>query len=366
MVSESTAGDPVRVLRTRREIAHARASAGAPPASASVETAVAASGGRLDVSFSAPRDRPARLEQEAAACLAATLALLPEALRGRLAVEAGEVRSSLQNGGGESALFSSGYRMASCRGVVLGLRDTREGEQAFESPWTGILEPGELDAALPVVLAPSAVLALVSYALEVTGSHMASESGAEMPGLTVLDTASSPYPPQHHPFIEDGTASPDRPLIEEGRWSNRQEHAGDDVDPLFFLLTRPERALRPLAAATHFNRRNLAVEHRRKVTAPAAAVMVDSWRVRVGPRSGAVPFHAELSCLGPDGERLAVSQAVALSFDPWGLLARVEGASGPTEPAVDEDPIEGDGYGSAPTLVTRVTLADLLPPEKAA
>ncbi len=321
------------LLRTRREISRARASAAAPPSSASLETLVAVSGGRLDISFTAPRDRPLGLEREAAACLEATLARLPAPLRGGLAVEAGEVRSLLCSETGEEPLFSRGYRMASCRGVVLGIG---EAGIPFEPSWTGIVEAGELDTALPVTLAPSAVLALVSYALEVAGSHPVAGSETGM-RITVIDTAASPYPPQHHPFETDGTPSPDRPLIEEGLWSDREEHAGDDVDPLFFLLTRPDRALRPLAAATHFNRRNLAVRCGRTVASPSPAILVDSWRVRVGPRGGAVPFHAWLSVAGLDGERLAVTTPVPLLLDPWEVLAGIQGArAGSVAPAVDE------------------------------
>jgi hypothetical protein len=230
---------------------------------------------------------------------------------------------------------------------------------AIDSPWTGTFAPEELDPSLPVVLAPSAVLSIISYALEVTGSH-ADARKAAVPGLTVVDTASSPYSPQHHPFEGDGTASPDRALIEEGLWQDREEHAGEGVDPLFFLLTRPERALRPLAASVHFSRRNLGVRSSRETAAPAVAAVVDSWLARVGPRSGAVPFHAEVSRTGPAGERLAVTSSLALNLDPWEVLARVEGAAGPPEPAVDEDPIEGNSYGSAPPLVLALSLADLL------
>jgi hypothetical protein len=258
-------------------------------------------------------------------------------------------------------LFSRVYRMASCRGVGLGVRVAESGP--FDVPWTGTVAAGEIDPSLPVLLGPSAVLALVSFALEVTGSHVELRSRTEAPGLSVTDTAGSPYPPQHHPFAEDGAPSPDRLLIDDGIWRNREEHAGDDVDPLFFLLTRPERALRPLAAATRFSRRNLSVRCGRTAPAPSPAILVDSWRVRVGPRGGAVPFHAELSVAGPDGERLAVTAPVPLVLDPWEVLARVRGACGPVAPGVDEDPIEGDGYGEAPTLATGLTLADLTAPE---
>jgi hypothetical protein len=136
------------------------------------------------------------------------------------------------------------------------------------------------------------------------------------------------------------------------------------VDPLFFLLTRPDRALRPLAAATHFSRRNLAVDCSRTAPWPDAAVVVDSWRVRVGPRSGIAPFQAELSWTGPNGGRRAVPAPVALQLDPWEVLAGVQGVCAPTAPALDEDPIEGDSYGLAPSLLTGLCLADLAVPEK--
>jgi hypothetical protein len=348
----------VTALQTLRAVTRARATAAGPPTCASLEMTVEMDAGRggLEVRFDAPCRRPTGLERAVAASLAATSARLPEAVRDRLEVELGHVRSVLRRDGGERPLLDQDYRLASCRGVLL---EAGEGE-VFRSPWTGSLEPAELDPSLPLVLGASAVLALLSYALEVTGSHVDARSPAPMPDLTVIDTAASPYPPQHHPFASDGAPSPDRPLIEEGRWRDREEHAGEGIDPLFVLLTRPDRALRPLAAATHFNRRNLAVRCARAAPLPAAAVLVDSWRVRVGPRGGAVPFHAELSRLGPDGERLAVSSTVGLRLDPWEVLAHVAGACGPPAPAVDADPIEGDSYGSAPPLVTGLLLADLV------
>lgn len=345
---------------TVRELAHARTEAAGPPISTSVELTVetGAEGG-VAVHFATPRERPEELERNAQRSLDATLEGLPEPLRPRAMVELGEVRACLQRDGAEHPLFASAYRLARCRGVVLAVEGTH-GPRAFESPWSGTMDAVALDAGLPVVLAPSAVLALVSYCLEVTGGHVDERGDADVAELTITDTSRSPYPPQHHPFTSTGEAAHDRVLVDAGRWSDRAEHAGDDVDPLFYLLTRPERALRPLAAATHFNRRNLAVDCGRKVATPCPAVVVDSWRVRVGPRHGRVPFHAELSYLGAGRERLAVVPTVAVELDPWNVLLRVRGATGPVAPAVDEDPIEGDGYGTAPVLATDLALADLL------
>jgi hypothetical protein len=368
----------VKEPSTVREIRYARASAGAAAAtSASVALSVESEEGRgLAVSFAARRSRPLALERQAAARAAETASGLPGELRRRLLVEVGEVRSALETpetretpeeaGGEDRLLFARRYEVASCRGTVLGIRDSPAGAGGsfpsgpFRSPWAGTMAAGELAAELPLVLGPSAVLALVSYALEVAGDDAARQGPAEPPRLTVIDTASSPYPPQHHPFEGDGTPSADRPLLEDGRWRDRELHAGEGVDPLFFLLTRPDRALRPLAAATHFNRRNLEVRWGGEAPAPAPAVLVDSWRVRVGPRAGIVPFHAELALVEADGTRWAVDAPVALALDPWEVLARVLGGCGPPAPAVDEDPIEGASYGNAPALATSLTLAELL------
>jgi hypothetical protein len=346
---------------TVRELAHARTGAAGPLTSTSVELTVEArADAGVAVRFSAPRERPEALERSARRSLDATLERLPGPLRPRAMVELGEVRARIRRDGVERPLFAAGYRLARCRGVVLAIEDARE-TGAFDSPWSGTMEASALDERLPVVLAPSAVLALVSFALEVTGGHVDERRDANVSGLTITDTSRSPYPPQHHPFTSTGEDAADRVLVDAGRWCDRAEHAGDDVDPLFYLLTRPERALRPLAAATHFNRRNLTVECGREASLPSPAVVVDSWRVRVGPRRGRVPFHAELSYLGADRERLAVVPTVALELDTWDTLLRVQGAGGATAPAVDEDPIEGDGYGTAPVLVTDLVLADLLP-----
>lgn len=341
------------ITRTVREVARARASAFAPLSSSSIELTLETRDGQdLNVRFDAPRERPVPLELAAAEGLERLAAGLPEPLRGRLVVEAGEVRARLYREGEERQLVSGTYLLASCRGVVL---------DNSAVPWTGTLAAEDVDPALPLVLAPSAVLALASFALEVTGGHVEARS-TEVP-VTVIDTASSPYPPQHHPFDGNGAASPERTLLADGRWQDREESAGDAVDPLFFLLTHPARALGPLAASSHFNRRNLEVRCGRSVPEPSPAILVDSWRARVGPRAGVVPFQAELSRTGPGGERLALASPLVLQLDPWEVLARVRGASRPAAPAVDEDPIEGDGYGLAPTLVTDLTLADLRPPK---
>jgi hypothetical protein len=394
----------VKEVSTVREIRYARSGAGEAGAAAATSASVALSveggeGRGLAVSFAARRSRPKELERRAAARAAETASGLPGELRRRLLVEVGEVRSVLEAqeryetretretrqsreraGGGDRVLFARRYEVASCRGTVLGIRDGPAGSGGsflrsrarsagsggspapapFPSPWAGTMATGDLAAELPLVLTPSAVLALVSYALEVAGDHVAREAPAELARLTVIDTASSPYPPQHHPFEGDGTPAADRPLLEDGRWRDRELHAGEGVDPLFFLLTRPDRALRPLAAATHFNRRNLEVRWGGEASAPAPAVSVDSWRVRVGPRAGIVPFHAELAQVEADGTRRAVEAPVALALDPWEVLARVLGECGPPAPAVDEDPIEGASYGTAPALATSLTLAELL------
>jgi hypothetical protein len=246
---------------------------------------------------------------------------------------------------------------------VLGIRDGLS-RGPFAVPWTGTVAAGEIDPSLPVLLGPSAALALISFALDVTGGHVSAWENAKIPGVTVTDTASSPYPPQHHPFAEDGTASLDRTLLAKGSWSNREEHAGDAVDPLFFLFTRPERALSPLAASTQLNRRNLAVRCDQALSLSLPAVLIESWCARTAARAGVVPSQAELAYVTPDGNRLAAAGSVPLQLDPWEVLSRIQGAGAPATPAVEEDPIEGNSYGLAPLLVTGLSLDHLTAPRK--
>jgi len=348
------------LLTTTRELSQARATVGGHPICASLELAVASeAGGELAARFTAPRRRPRHLEAQSGASCAATAARLPAALRPSLAVESGRVAARLYGPQRQpEVLFARSYQMATCRGVVLGVRGRISGD-AFTPPWSGTLGEQEAPPGLPLVLAPSAVLALVSYAVEATGGQLALASAGARPPLDVVDSAASPYPPHHHPFEGDGTPSAERPLLAGGRWCDRADAAGTRVDPLFYLLTRPERALRPLAAAIRFNRRNLRVACKRVVARPPRAVVIDSWRVRVGPRIGVVPFDAWVAVSRPDGARLALAAPCALALDPWQVLAQVRGASDASAPAIDEDPIEGDGYGRAPELLTDLTLADL-------
>ncbi len=319
--------------------------------------------GGLEIRFATPSQLFAELEEMVTSIRRELAARLPEALRSLLATETGVVRSTVWREDGENKSVSWRYAMATLRGVILGI-GSPDNAASFATLWDGTVEAAEIDPGRPVVLSPSAALTLVAYALETSalGTFTSREEPGRPPmtGLTVTDTADCPYPPQHYPFGGDGRVSRDRPLLREGKWCVDSESVGGDVDPIFFLLTRPEQALRPLAASSYFVRRNLSVYCDKTVESPSPALIVDSWRMRVGPRSGAVPFDAEISCVDPERGRLACTTPLRLCFDPWQALARIRGACGPELPAVDEDPIEGDAYGLVPSLAMDLTLDDLL------
>ncbi len=350
----------MRKLRTSREITAVRSVPGGGLLRTAIRLTVDSTReGALAIRFATPSQSLEGLEQAAISMRTELAARLPAALRPHLTAEVGAVRSTVSRDDAESEMDSRHYAMASWRGVVLGIGEPDTA--SFSTPWSSTVEVEQIDPELPVVLAPSAVLTLVSFALEVSGSHTETEGLTRPSGLMVTDTASSPYPPQHYLFGGDGAIVPDRPLLEDGEWCNREESVGGGVDPIFFLLTRPERALRPLAASSHFVRRNLAIRCSEEAALDSSSVLsVDSWKVRVGPRSGVVPFDAEVSLIDSQGARLAGTVPLRLDFDPWRVLQRIRGACGPELPAVDEDPIEGDAYGLAPSLAMDLTVSELL------
>lgn len=341
-----------------RERLAVRAATGAPTVTASSRLVMRSAAG-LAAEFEAASLDPRPALERAVSELAELEASLPEVSSpSPLLLELGTTLTGIGSAGGDLAWRREEYRLVKWRGTVaeLGMAST----PPRPLPWSASLAAAELDLDAPLLLGPSAVLALFAFCLEVSAVAVEAPPLAAAAGLRLVDTARSPYPPQHHPFDEVGGAAHEEVLF-DGGWRARSEKAGDDVDPLFLLATRPERALRPLAAAMHFNRRNLALDCAARVEAPGSAVIVDSWRVRVGPRRGAVPFEAELSRRAASSELAAVAGTVMLRLDPFAVVAALTGAPGPAAAAVDEDPIEGDSFGWAPPLATALTLRDLAP-----
>ena len=310
-----------------------------------------------EIRFHAPLGRFSHIREPARQQERELAERLPPALIQGLTCETGIVRTALRNLGKIEWSNRCCYRAAVWRGMVLGIENLR-GPSSIDVPWRGTLESGGIDLHLPVILGPSATLAVVSYGLEALGIQDGPESFVAPPALTIVDTARSPYPPQRLPQGVRGDNQEDQVLIVGGRWRGGGSHG--TADPVFFLLTRPEFALRPLAVSAHFSRRNLAIRAAGFCSFPALALVIDSCRPRVGPRRGETPFDAEISLASTTGGWLAGGSPLRLQFDPWLLLARIRGGLSRPRPAVDRNPIEGDSYGWAPFVLLDLTASQLL------
>ena len=247
---------------------------------------------------------------------------LPPCRRGSLEVEAGVVE---QRTGPGRAVRRRRYLLAVAGGRLVHLAPAARPAPA--SPWSGELHANSLSPDLPVLLGPSAVLALVELLLE---------AGEPVPPpLRAVRGTGSPYPPH------DAASGPD---------------AGDSPFPE--LMARPDLWGTPFGALPVDELGTLAIAGPAPAAPPDAAVVVDSLLPLTGDvRSGA--WEASLTAvLG--GVAMAVFPAeVVLRIDPAGLLASVEGTSGAPEPALRREPFRGDRFGTAPPLATRTRLGAL-------
>jgi len=344
----------IRMTEVDREISLVRATVGGASWTSQIRCCVSRQSGLAETGarFIAPRRFWPVIGEAALRATEELSTLLPTALIEHLTVEAGLVRTTFRCDDGDQRSIRVGYCTAIWRGAVLGIWGLRR-RRPLRLRWSGVAEAMEIRPRLPVVLGPSAALSVVAFGLEALGLP----GGPEVtPVLTVVDGAASPYPPQDLHW--DPVAS-DQRLIAGGLWLNRGSES-EGADPIFFLLTRPERALRPHGVSIHFERRNLAIDATKRAPLPRTALIVDAMRPLVGPRRGSVPFDAELSLRGTDGRLRAVSEPVCLHCDPWELLARVRAGYGRPQPAVDRDPIEGNSYGSAPFLLLELRSGALL------
>ncbi|MCH4561005.1 MULTISPECIES: hypothetical protein [Mesorhizobium] len=187
-----------------------------------------------------------------------------------------------------------------------------------------------------MVLGPSAVLALVDFAIDgVLAPRGPAGAGALAP-LSIIDTSTSPYPPQHR---EDGMT---RPLC--------TANSGVADDATFLLLQRSERWQRPLNALYNVNRRNLALYHPATVDNPPVALVIDTLVAEGEPTTAASNWIGRWHLRSPTGGGWG-SGPLSIRWDVSQLLEATLGAVSPPLPACVRDPIEGDIFGLAPSLL---------------
>lgn len=182
-------------------------------------------------------------------------------------------------------------------------------------PSRAALRPAErLDRTLPVVLMPSAVLALVAAGVELRSVPT---------NVQVHRTMASPYPPH------DGTVR-----------QARVEGWNVPVD------------------ITEAHRFNLCVLHREKARAPERCLAIEAVRPRAAIRRGAMPWELRWSAR-ENGERRPGAAPLVIELDAVRVLGLAAGACARLQPACERSAMEGDCWGWAPPFALGATLGEL-------
>jgi hypothetical protein len=297
---------------------------------------------------------PHDMKAAAATEESAVAAHLPTALRGRLQVEVGWVEQAIRRDRLVVARRRQFYVLSTCRGVVLTLRAALEADRRIA--WVRTVDTKELGVGLPVVLGPSAVLALVLHCLATVPSDPV--GGALSPVVPVpiaAREAESPYPPHTSPLAllsQGELLDADLPAV----YSTTRPFPG--TAQARFLL-RPERWSRPVEALPADAIDSVFVSCHAGSPLPDRAVVVDALTA-LTDEGKAAHWRAEVSLL--DGERgmAAGTEPLDLHLDAWQLLASVRGALGMPQPAAAHDPLAGRRYGVAPAVVVDASADDLL------
>jgi hypothetical protein len=197
------------------------------------------------------------------------------------------------------------------------------------------LEWSQRPQAAAVVLGPSAVLALVDFAIDGVQASRWPHAGM-LRRLGIVDTPHSPYPPQHRANgapRQVGTANP-----------------GVVDDAAFLLLQRSERWQRPLNALYNVNRRNLSVSHSTVAEYPGLAVVIDAMVPEGEPTVAASGWIGTWHLQSPEGHCWG-RRPLSIDLHVSELLETVDGAVSPPRAACICGPIEGEIFGLAPSLL---------------
>lgn len=264
---------------------------------------------------------------------------VPPLLRASTRSEVGVVRTETEIDGRMVGSGRGIYALATCSDVLV----TLDGHlsPAPVTPWRGTFPASELDRDLPVVLGPSAVLSLTSGMIEMAedGERVKLPRKAVPGWLSVHPTARSPYPPHDAPpGIED---VPDDQLPDEQRAA------------LMYWAARTEHWMRPMRT-TRASRGQYEVHASLPVLSVGPALWVEAL-TSLDTRGRY--WQASLSVGRADGRRWLTQ--------PWqieigaGELLEAAGQVDSLRPALDRDPVDGESFGWAPTLLARFTAGTL-------
>ncbi len=296
--------------------------------------------------LSAPtRPVPKRLIEASNTTLASVRDRLPSGLNKQVAVETGMITEEWLSAGKMISRRKRAYTLASCRGVIIALQNSL-GATA-QSPWRKAADEGDGIRMLPVVLGPSAALAVLIHLLEFSGPLRDLPAGRQTK-LHISELDSSPYPPEA--FFDSSSE------MRRG-WEPRK-----DASCLPWpkpLLLRYELWSRPFAALFQDGLHHWSISSDTQVRWPSAALVLDTL-VPLDCCPGAIDWEATYSVRKQSEVVAGICTLMRLRFEPRELLSRVYGAIGEMRAACVDDPIAGKQFGLAAPLASDLLAENIL------
>jgi hypothetical protein len=316
-------------LRLHRHITSVRRGSDAGPTHVNILMEIAFRGSRIYAKLDESPDATTDMNGAAEALLASGCSAIPRRRLDDAVVESGWVTDRIFHDSHEIASEERRFLYAACGGALFELTDRPVyADNAGSAP--EVVETCLADAHLPVVLSPSAVLAVIEHCEE-----NGEEDGEFNPLLSISRKWWSPYPPHS---IPDSL--------------HRNEWPGES------LSIRPDWWSQPFGALpSRFG--SLQVLCNIATAPPPQALLLDSV-IPLENGAGGVECEAEFSILR-EGRRGAISaRAVTLLLDRRRLLNSVTSAISNPRAGRSFDPITGDRFGKAPMLLTVISSGELM------
>lgn len=293
------------------------------------------------------RREPVDLVKASESTFTSVMAGLPSGFEKDLTVETGIITEELSFAGKAVTRKKRAYTLASCHGVVIILKESLGAKAS--SPWTKRVPQDETIKTLPLVLGPSAALAVTVHMLEFSGAQRDLQGN----GKAILDISEldhSPYPPQS--FVG---------LRLHGKYSRLADwkKSAPSLVTVKPLLVRYELWSRPFAALFHDGLRHWAISCDTQVPWPSPVLILDTL-TPLDCCPGKVEWEATYSVRGEDGVMAGGCGPLHVQFEARQLLGSIYGATGELMPACVDDPIAGKQFGLATPLVSDVLAHQIL------